>query len=284
MFRRSVRDLLPGDHAWLPYGSESEQGHVIGDWIRYGLSIRDKIIYVTDAEPWELPGMFGEDLGPAIRTGLLSLIPVGEACLSGGMFDPAKMVETLTDEITKATEQQFRGIRVTADTSWAFAEPFGDARLDSCEREFSGHVCPSVSVTAICQTDIRKCTGTQLELLKQHHEVLAIPNPDFDDPVLSITKTYQPLGLQLVGELDEARQQRFEEVLNSVSPNGEAVHLDMEKLDFVSLRALQAMAEYTRRRGPTSRVVLHRVASDVESVIKTVGIEKLPGVIMGDAS
>ncbi|GAA3242973.1 MEDS domain-containing protein [Actinocorallia longicatena] len=210
--RRSVRDLLPGDHAWLPYGSESEQGHVIGDWVRHGLSIRDKVIYVTDAEAWELPGMFGEDLGPAVRAGLLTLIPVGEACLTAGMFDPAKMVETLSDEIKKADEQEFRGIRVTPDMSWAFSEPFGDARLDSCEREFAGHVCPSISVTAICQTDVRRCDPGQLDLLKQHHEVRVIPNPDFDDPVLSITRTYQPLGLHLKGELDEARQGRFEEV------------------------------------------------------------------------
>ncbi|WP_344835854.1 STAS domain-containing protein, partial [Actinocorallia longicatena] len=98
------------------------------------------------------------------------------------------------------------------------------------------------------------------------------------------TRTYQPLGLHLKGELDEARQGRFEEVLNSVTPNGEAVHLDLADLEFLSLRALQSMTEYTRRRGSTSRVVLHRVGSDVASVIRTVGIEKLPGIVLGEES
>jgi anti-anti-sigma regulatory factor len=282
--RRSVRDLLPGDHAWLPFHSDEEQGHVIGSWIQDGLRIRDKVIYVTDAEPWELPGLYGQDLRDEVRQGLLTLIPVGDACLTAGMFDHDKMLETLGDEITKAQEQEFRGIRVTSEMSWAMQQPFGDVRIDLCEQEFGERVAPSVSVTAICQTDRRRCTPEQLELLAGHHEVRVIPNPDFDDPVLSITRTYSPLGLHLRGELDGARHRPFAEALSNVTTNGEAVHLDLSELAFMSLGALQEMTDYVRRRGRQSRIVLDHVPEHVQSLITVVGEHRLPGVELGDPS
>ncbi len=276
--RRSVRDLLPGDHAWLPFGCPDEQAHVIGSWIAQGLRIRDKVVYVTDAEHWELPGLYGHDLSPAIRAGLLTLLPVGDACLTGGMFDPEKMLQTFADEIAKAEEQEFRGIRITTETSWALDQPFGDTRLAVCERELAERVGPSVSVTAICQTDVRRCSPAQYDLLAEQHEVRVVPDPDFDDPVLSITRTYRPPGLRLCGELDAARHTHFVEALNSLPPREEAIHLDLSELDFLSLSALRTMVEYTRRRGSRGAVVLHRVAPEVRSTLEVVGMHRLPGI------
>ncbi|MEO5875496.1 MAG: MEDS domain-containing protein, partial [Streptosporangiaceae bacterium] len=281
--RRSVRDLLPGDHAWLPFSTDEEQGHVIGSWVQDGLRIQDKVIYVIDAEPWELPGLYGQDLREEVRQGLLTLIPVGEACLTGGMFDHGKMLDTLGDEIKKAQEQEYRGIRVTSEMSWALQQPFGDTRVELCEQELGERVCPSVSVTAICQTDRRRCGPDQLRLLSDHHEVRVIPNPDFDDPVLSITRTYSPLGLHLRGELDGARHSPFSEALNHVTPNGETIHLDLGELAFMSLGALQEMTNYTRRRGRHSRIVLDNVPEHLRSLITVVGEHRLPGIELGDS-
>lgn len=276
--RRSVRDLLPGDHAWLPFGSPDEQAHVVGAWIEQGLRTRDRVIYVTDAEHWELPGLYGRDLRPAIKAGLLSLIPVGDACLTGGMFDPEKMLQTLCDELAKAEEQEFRGVRFTAETSWALAQPFGDTRVEVCEREIDERVAPSVTVTAICQTDVRRCSPAQFDLLSARHEVRVVPDPDFDDPVLSITRTYSPPGLRLRGELDAARHTHFVEALNSLSPGDDEIYLDLSELDFLSLGALRTMVEYTRRRGARSAVVLHRVPPEVRATLEVVGLHRLPGI------
>jgi anti-anti-sigma regulatory factor len=257
---------------------------VIGSWIQDGLRIRDKVIYVIDAEPWELPGLYGQDLRDEVRQGLLTLIPFGDACLTAGMFDHEKMLDTLGDEITKAEEQEFRGIRVTSEMSWAMRQPFGDVRIDLCEREFGERVSPSVSVTAICQTDRRNCEPDQLELLSGHHEVQVVPNPDFDDPVLSITRTYSPLGLQLRGELDGARHRPFAEALHNVTANGDAVHLDLSELAFMSLGALQEMTDYVRRRGRHGRIVLDHAPEHVRSLITVVGDHRLPGIELGEPS
>lgn len=280
---RPVRDLLPGDHAWFPFASDEEQDHVIGPWIEHGLEIRDKIIYITDAEHWELPGLYGHDLEPAVRQGLLTLIPLGEACLTNGMFDPNKMLGTLSDEITKAEEQEFRGIRVTAENSWALAQPFGDSRVDFCEQRIDAKVAPSVSVTAICQTDVRRCRGGQFALLDAHHEVRVLPNPDFDDPQLTITRTFQPAGLHLRGEIDASRRIRFGEALRRLPGSAETFHLDLAEVSFVSLDAFGALTDFTRKRGPRCRVLLHHLDPAVRSIIDVVGLDRLPGIELGDS-
>lgn len=280
---RPVRDLLPGDHAWFPYASEEEQGHVIGPWISDGLEIRDKVIYITDAEHWQLPGLYGHDLTPAVRQGLLTLIPLGEACLTEGMFDPHKLLGTLEDEIAKAEEQEFRGIRLTAENSWVLAQPFGDSRMDFCEQRLDAKVAPSVSVTAICQTDVRKCHGWQYTLLDAHHEVRVLPNPDFDDPELTITRTFQPIGLHLRGEIDDSRRIRFGEALNALPRTSEMFELDLAEVSFVSLDAFKELTAFTRRRGPRCRVVLRHVDPVVRSVIEVVGLARLPGIELGDS-
>ncbi|GAB2850176.1 hypothetical protein GCM10022221_57050 [Actinocorallia aurea] len=281
--RRPVRDLLPGDHAWLPYASDEEQGHVIGPWISDGLEIRDKVIYVTDAEHWQLPGLYGQDFSREIRAGLLTLIPIGEACLTKGMFDPNKLLGTLSDEIAKAEEQEFRGIRVTAENSWVLGQPFGDSRVDFCEQRLDARVAPSVSVTAICQTDTRQCRGGQYALLDSHHEVRVLPNPDFDDPQLTITRTFQPTGLHLRGEIDGSRRIRFAEALNNLPREAETIELDLNEVTFVGLDAFKALTGFTRKRGPRFKVILRNVDPVVRSVIDVVGLARLPGIELGDS-
>ncbi|ROO89803.1 DcmR-like sensory protein [Actinocorallia herbida] len=280
---RPVRDLLPGDHAWFPYASDEEQGCVIGPWIADGLEIRDKIIYVTDAEHWQLPGLYGHDLSHQVRLGLLTLIPIGEACLTKGMFDPNKLLGTLADEIAKAEEQEFRGIRITAENSWALAQPFGDSRIDFCEQRLNARVAPSVSVTAICQTDVRQCRGGQYGLLDSHHEVRVLPNPDFDDPQLTITRTFRPVGLHLRGEIDDSRRIRFGEALDNLPREAETFELDLAEVTFVSLDAFKELTGFTRRRGPRCRVILRHVDPVVRSVIDVVGRTRLPGIELGDS-
>ena len=74
--RRPVRDLRPGDHAWLAYGSRQEQEHVIGAFIRDGLTGTDRVVYITGASPRELPGMtrYRTDPAPYAETGQLTAV------------------------------------------------------------------------------------------------------------------------------------------------------------------------------------------------------------------
>ena len=75
---RAVGQMLPGDHAWFSYSSREEQEHVVGAFMRDGLGSADKVIYITDDDPRELPGLAGRyriDPAPHLRSGQLAVLP-----------------------------------------------------------------------------------------------------------------------------------------------------------------------------------------------------------------
>jgi hypothetical protein len=117
---RSVRDLRPGDLAWLAFADEAEQGHIIGPFIGAGLAGEDTVIYVTDTAPSRLPGAgcFGADWPEQAQRGRLRLIPRRTA-LRAGRFDSTRLLTALQAEIADAAAAGARGVRVTAEMSWA---------------------------------------------------------------------------------------------------------------------------------------------------------------------
>src|SRR6266545_7998411 len=120
--RRPVRDLRPGDHAWLAFASHQEQEHVVGAFVYEGLSTAEKVIYVADARPRELPGMLTRyriDPSPFAEVGQLKIISPRAACGTDGRFDPDRLLDTVEAEIGRAFDEGYRGVRVTGDMSWA---------------------------------------------------------------------------------------------------------------------------------------------------------------------
>lgn len=286
--RRSVRDLRPGDLAWLAFADEEEQGHIIGPFVRSGLDGADTVVYVTDAGREELPGVSGGDLAGQVESGRLRLIPWRAAALTDGHFDSARMLATLTGEIERAAAAGARAVRVTAEMSWAVRD-VGVARILECERRFGAAVAASTMVTAICQVDRRNVTEAEVAELRGAHDVLVRPNPEFEDPVLRITRTFWPRGLSIEGELDAARHAVFAEALTTVlaAPGGPAgradeIHLDCAGLAFIDPGALYLMAGCARRRPGRGPLVLDRVPRHLHAVIDMVGWGRLPGVRLGE--
>jgi anti-anti-sigma regulatory factor len=286
---RPVRDLRPGDLAWLAFANEEEQDHVIGPFVRAGLAGADTVIYVGAAEPWQLPGLRGVDLPRHellrhVEEGRLRLIPWPDAALTEGHFDADRMLATLNAEIIRAAGEGARGVRVTAEMSWAVRD-VGVKRILECERRFANAVSASTMVTAICQVDRRNVTQAELDELRGAHEVIVRPDPEFEDPVLRITRTFQPRGLSLEGELDAARHAVFAEALTSVTPLtiSDEIHLDCGELDFIDLGALHLLAAYAGHRSGQASLVLDRVPRHVRTIIELVGWTRLPGVRLGDA-
>src|SRR3569833_3307411 len=102
---RSVGRLLPGDHDWFSYSSHEEQEHVIGAFLRDGQLTMDKVIYVADADPRDLPGLHGKDCldpGGFLRTGQLTVLPRAETCLTAGAIEPGRKVASHEKELDRA--------------------------------------------------------------------------------------------------------------------------------------------------------------------------------------
>ncbi len=283
---RSVGQLLPGDHAWFSYSSDEEREHVVGAFVRDGLTTSEKVIYITDTEPGELPGLRSRgdpDPAPFLRSGQLIVLSRSEACLTAaGVFDPGRMAASLEGVLARAEREPFRGVRVTADMTWAMRQQSGHARMLDCEARVDAAIAPSTSAIAICQIDRRSCTHDELTALKETHEVLVGADPDFDDGVLSITRTFRPRGLRLKGELDGARHTVFFEALQAVTAQGGEVHLDLAGLRFVDLGALSMMARTAMRMATRGRLLLDNPSPDVSQVVRLVGGMRMPWLEIGD--
>jgi anti-anti-sigma regulatory factor len=281
---RSVGQLLPGDHAWFAYASREEQEHVVGAFLRDGLMAADKVIYVTDSHPRELPGLRAHrDLDPDryLRTGQLAVLPRAKACLTAGVFDPGRMVASLEDVLARADRDRFRGVRVTADMTWAIRQQSGRDRMLDCEAGLDAAIAPSTTAMAICQVHRRSCTYDELTALKETHEVLVGADPDFDDGVLTITRTFAPRGLRLKGELDGARHTVFAEALRAATAQGGDIHLNVRDLRFIDLGALSMMAGAAMRMATHGSLIFDDPSPDLTEIVQLVGGAMLPWLKIG---
>ena len=282
---RPVGQMLPGDHAWFSYSGEDEREQVVGAFLRGGLLTSDKVIYITDADPHDLPGLRERhEIEPDayLRTGQLAILPPARAGLTAGVFDPDRLVASLEDVMARAEHERFRGVRVTADMTWAVRQRSGRDRVLDCEAGLDRAIAPSTTAMAICQIDRRSCTRDELTALKQTHEVLVGADPDFDDGVLTITRTFTPRGLRLKGELDGARHIVFAEALRAVTAQGGDIHLNVRDLRFIDLGALNMMAAAAMRMAAHGTLILDDASPDLTEVVQLVGGRMLPWLKIGN--
>ena len=286
--KRPVSDVRPGDHAWLAYSGAEERDRVIGAFLDEGLDNNEKVVYVTDTPPERLPGM-GRRPRPEVEkltgSGQLRVIPHEDACLDrGGVFSPERMLETFARETAPTFDEGFRAVRITTDYSWVLNAPGRRdlGRMLGCEHRFGQDVSPSTMAMAICQVARRACRDDELAALRDTHEVLVEVDPEFDDGVLRIVRTFDPHGLRVEGELDAARHTVFAEQLGRVARDRRGpVHLDFSRLDFLDLAGLNLLARQATAPGGARTLVLDAPAPHVESMIETVGWHRLPGIVRG---
>jgi anti-anti-sigma regulatory factor len=285
--KRPVSAVRPGDHAWLAYSGAEERDRVIGAFVDEGLDHDEKVVYVTDTPVEELPGMRMRtrlDLHAFTRSRQLRVIPREQACLDpGGGFSPERMLETFAREAEQTFDQGFRAVRITTDYSWVMNAPGRSdlAQMLGCEHRFGQDVSPSTMAMAICQVARRACRADELAALRDTHEVLVEVDPEFDDGILRIVRTFDPHGLRVEGELDAARHTVFADRLGRVARNRRPVHLDFSRLDFIDLGGLHLLARQANAPGGERTLVLDELAPYVENVIETVGWHRLPGIVRG---
>ncbi|MBW8483831.1 MEDS domain-containing protein [Actinomadura parmotrematis] len=278
--RRSVRDLRPGDHAWLAYVNQEERRHVAGAFVRDGLLAREKVVYL--AAPGELiPGVVG--LPSADLLTVVTMEHLRTEAGACGDADAAAAMRALAAEIVAAERLGCRAIRVTADMTWAVRGPGGLDRLMACERHIERAVGPSTTVTAVCQFDQAGLTADELASVGATHSVLVTPDPEFEDSVLRIVRTFAPRGLALSGELDASRHMVLSQALAMVMAAGPAheVHLDLKNLTFIDLGALNMLAEVAAARA-SGGLILDRMPAQLRTVVDTVGWTTLPGLRIGE--
>ncbi|GAA4133296.1 MEDS domain-containing protein [Actinomadura keratinilytica] len=285
---RAVGELRPGDHGWLAYRTPEEREHVIGDFVHDGLrGTEEKVVYVTDAPPERLPGvrrLAAAALADRLRRRQLRVLPLERTCLDrAGRFDPPRLADAVAREVESAFGQEFRAVRVTTELGRLPAAPGPAAltRMLSCEHLVDQAVAPSTTAMAVCQVHRAALPRAELAALRDAHEVLVAVNPEYDDGVLRLVRTFEPHGLRVEGELDAARHAVFADRLARVTALRRRAHLDLSGLRFIDVAGLSLLARHATGVPGGRGLVLDDVPPGVAELIDMVGRHRLPGLLQG---
>jgi ABC-type transporter Mla MlaB component len=282
IIERPVGEIRPGDHAAFSFTTTEEQEQVIGPFLHGGLDTAEKVIYISDDQPGRLPGMRARaDADHLARSGQLRLIPRHLACVTRGHFDPDRMLTVISGEITRAGEQGYGAVRLTADMSWVLQEPGGYPLMLACEARFAEAIAFGGPIMAICQLNRDDCPSDQIRALEGAHQIRVTADPVFDDGVLRLTRTHAPDGLRIAGEVDSAHHAALSAALSSISDRCTDLHLDFAQVSFLDLAALSLLVTYAMRMPPGRALVLDNLPPDVDGVIQTLGWRHFPGLERG---
>ncbi|WP_247002389.1 MEDS domain-containing protein [Halosolutus gelatinilyticus] len=141
------------DHLALIYESREEQFAAAIPFLRQGLELGERCVYITEENPREVVveemETRGIDVDAAIESGQLSIHDEHETYLRTGRFDPDDTIAFL-DETIAAANEEFDGLRVTGEMGWVLGEDPDVEDLIKCEGK-ANYLFDEVDGMALCQ-------------------------------------------------------------------------------------------------------------------------------------
>jgi ABC-type transporter Mla MlaB component len=104
------------------------------------------------------------------------------------------------------------------------------------------------------------------------------------DGVLRITRTADPPGLAIAGEIDESTYPVLLAVLRELPGAPPEVHLDLADVSYCDLAGLRAIVRLASPGGasPGRPVVLHKVPEQLRAVLEIIGWDAVPGLSLAE--
>jgi PAS domain S-box-containing protein len=172
-----IDDLTPGDHLCCIYETEEEHRSVVTPFLRKGLEIGQRVIYIVDTHTAETILDYLEDDGVDVKSYLeckqLLILTCEDSYMRDGVFDPDGMITLLRSETEKALADGCDALRVTGEMTWALRELPGSERLIEYEAKLNQYFPGSKSLS-ICQYDKRQFSPAVLIDVLHTHPIVAV--------------------------------------------------------------------------------------------------------------
>jgi PAS domain S-box-containing protein len=156
---RNITDLRPGDHLCCLYETEEEHRALLTPYLRQGLELGEKVLYLVDASTAETVLDYlrddGVEVKPYLDNGQLSIRTANEAYMRDGDFNPDGMIDLLRGETERALAEGYSALRVTGEMTWALRGLPGSERLIEYEAKLNTFF-PGSKCLALCQYDRRR--------------------------------------------------------------------------------------------------------------------------------
>lgn len=283
-YARPVGAALPGEHPCLSYGDDAEQHEVAAGFVRAGLDNREKVFYLTDSAPTSVPDFLragGVETGPSTREGQFIVLATEAMYPPGEPLDPRVISEQVRRAARDARDEGFAGLRMAAEMGWTHRDGLDLERLVAYERAATAFTAEH-GVLGLCQYDRRRLSDRDLEVIEAAHGYRVGPDPVYADGALSLTRTYAPAGLRVVGELDLSNAGALDDVLRAVAAGGgHDVHLDVSGLEFTDVAGIRVLAHAAQRLDRRD-LILRGAHRRLRRVLRLTGWDELANLTIGD--
>lgn len=171
-------DLFPqGTHICYIYKDEQERSEVIGKFVESGLIGGELVGYFVDAiSPAEMRDHLSS-LGISLPVGekqeQLSISDAAKTYCCDGCFEPAAMLEKISDFYGRSQKEDYSGARATGEMAWALRGIPGSEKLIEYESRLNLLVERN-PITLICQYDANRFDGATIYDVLNVHPMMIV--------------------------------------------------------------------------------------------------------------
>ncbi len=276
-----VVDLMAGnDHACLTFTDPEERLDLVARFVRDGLLRHNKIICWSDElSPEALAKEFAARSvrpGSAIRRGQLRIAAAGASPLVENASGARTMVKVLTDEVARAEQEGYAGLRVTMDMGCATRPAAAAEQIVGFETEVAA-LCAQGRLCLFCQYDRERFDAVTLAFAAQAHPLTVAAQVYHESPLLRICRQYSPPGVRVAGEIDYRHANLLERAI------GESIRLDRHpRINLTGLSYMDAAAAVVVVRAaiklPAGRTMHVSCTRLVGTMLDMVGATEAPRI------
>jgi anti-anti-sigma factor len=279
-----VEQLKLGDHVCWTFDDDDERLTAMAHLVTIGIQEGHKVLYVTASmRPETLLtrlALRGVPTGEALARGQLDVQAAQEMYLPHGEFDPDAMFSTLGQQITRARDEGWTGLRVVGDMAWALHLEPGAEQLTSYEAQ-ANRLLANGWAMAVCQYDRRLFPDAELRRVASAHAASALAGANGNwRPSLRMRRTENPQGLALVGEADLSNRRAMAAVLGALVDDlpdpRQPIVIDLRGLTFADSAAAGLLVRAGHRAPAGVRLI--GCSPQISRVLAMLGADQVPGL------
>jgi anti-anti-sigma factor len=260
-------------HLLLVHDSERQRRAGVSAWVRRGLELGAKILYIERPdEPVErsLMGVLRADevrADAAVDRGQLEIVPAG---------DEAYSQEFQTQAIHDGLAMGYPTVRLSgeAETAWSVMSPAAHADVEWATDD----LCQRLPVSILCQYSGGMTQATLQTVCAMHtggvRQTLLHTSP-------------LPGGIALVGEVDVSNEAILRSSLMAACSAGigrGAFVVDLRGLDFLDVSGAKALlAATSAHRSNGGKVLLRAARPQVDRILRLLDVHRAPGTVLEGA-
>jgi hypothetical protein len=289
-----VDRLQFGDHVCWVFDNDERCLGEMARFVDAGLRLGQRVLYLTESLcPTALLARLRADgvaAQAAVDTGQLRIRPAADVYLSGAVFDPARAVDILDEQVNLAVAEGYPGLRVVEDMAWALRDPPGLQRLNRYETQVNRLFLDERAV-AVCLYDQRLFPPSLLRRAARAHPATTVarPYPDWQ-PQLRVHRDANHGGLRLIGAADAGNRDALSAALYTLTHGrgiddadraGTPAQLDVRGLTFLDAAAAGMLAQAAAVLPAGLR--LTGCSGPVTRIMTLIGAQRTPGLTLTPA-